>query len=65
MKIWAIRQEPKREFQADVHCYLCGHTVKATAVVDRRRATVKAGEKCSHCGSSLGAAIVLSLERAA
>ena len=65
MTTWAMKPETKREMAADVHCYLCGHTVKAMAVVESRRATVKAGEKCARCGSSMGAAIVLRLDRAA
>ena len=65
MKTWVMKPETIREMPADVHCFLCGHTVKATAVLERRRASVKAGEKCARCGSSLGAAIVLRLEQAA
>ena len=65
MKTWVMKPEAKQERMADVHCYLCGHTVKAKAILEPRRASVKAGEKCARCGSSLGAAIVLRLEQAA
>ncbi len=65
MNTLTMKPQPVREALADVHCYLCGHTVKASVLLDRKRATVKAGEKCGRCGSELGAAIILRLAQAA
>lgn len=54
-----------QERAADVHCLICSHRVAAQVLVDRRGARVKAGEKCSRCGSSLESGCVLALKPAA
>lgn len=48
-----------------VHCPMCTHTVSATVEADRRSARVKAGQKCPRCHSTLDAAFVVRVERAA
>lgn len=54
---------PMQERMADVYCLICSHRVPARAVVDRLRgARVKAGEKCTRCGSSLESGCVLELK---
>jgi len=53
------------ETKASVYCYLCTHTVEAEVLYDRKAAMVKPGQKCPRCRSSLDAAYVLRLDRAA
>jgi hypothetical protein len=59
------KPETRRDAAARVHCYICTHTVPAAVLVDRRSAIVKPGQKCARCGSSLDAAAVVEIDRAA
>jgi uncharacterized protein (UPF0212 family) len=53
------------EYSASVHCPMCTHTVHATVSAHGRSVRVKPGQKCPRCSSSLDAAYVLRLDRAA
>jgi uncharacterized protein (UPF0212 family) len=53
------------EYSASVHCPICTHTVHATVLAQGRSVRVKPGQKCPRCSSSLDAAYVLRLDRAA
>lgn len=59
------KPETRPQVHAQVHCFLCSHNVPATVLVDRRSTTVKSGQKCPRCGSSLDAAFIMRIERAA
>ena len=49
-----------------VYCPICTHTVEVEILTNGRSARVRDGEKCPHCGSSIGSAWVLNrLDRAA
>jgi hypothetical protein len=48
-----------------VYCPICTHTVDADVIVDRKKAKVVAGQKCSRCQASLDAGVVLQLAEAA
>ncbi|MBX5494040.1 MAG: hypothetical protein IRZ15_01770 [Bryobacteraceae bacterium] len=63
----AIVTKPQNKFESKgyVHCPICTHTVEAQVVVAGRTARVKPGQKCPRCSSTLDAAYVLRLERAA
>jgi len=53
------------EYSASVHCPMCTHTVHATVSAQGKAVRVKPGQKCPRCSSSLDAAYVLRLDRAA
>lgn len=59
------RVPPQVEYSASVHCPICTHTVHATVLAQGRSTRVKPGQKCPRCASSLDAAYVLRLDRAA
>jgi len=48
-----------------VHCPSCTHTVPAKVSILAKRMSVLAGQRCERCHSSLDAAAVLYLARAA
>jgi uncharacterized protein (UPF0212 family) len=48
-----------------VHCPMCTHTVDAEVVQFGRRTYVQPGQKCPRCASSLDAAYILRMDRAA
>ena len=48
-----------------VHCPMCTHTVEAEVIQQGRRLLVKPGQKCPRCSSTLDAAYVLEMARAA
>jgi uncharacterized protein (UPF0212 family) len=48
-----------------VHCPICTHTVDADVVHAGRRIYVKPGQKCPRCNSTLDAAYIIGLGRAA
>ena len=56
---------PQVEYSASVHCPICTHTVHGTVVAHGRSVKVKPGQKCPRCASTLDAAYVLRLDRAA
>lgn len=56
---------PKVESKGFVHCPICTHTVEAQVVSTGRHWIAKPGQKCPRCSSTLDAAYVLRMERAA
>ena len=54
-----------REIPGSVHCPLCTHNVPAQVLVSRKSVFSKAGQKCPRCNSSLDAAYVMDIDRAA
>ena len=65
-----VTMEPKpnaasREANAAVYCPMCTHTVEAKIIFSQRNARVVPGQKCSRCASSLDAAYVVRVDRAA
>jgi hypothetical protein len=48
-----------------VYCPICTHTVDAMVTLTIRDARVQAGQRCSRCQSSLDAAYVIRVDRAA
>jgi transposase-like protein len=48
-----------------VYCPMCTHTVDAMVTLTLRDARVQAGQRCSRCQSSLDAAYVVRVDRAA
>ena len=61
----APKTMPGIESKGYVHCPICTHTVEAQVVSTRRHVMVKPGQKCPRCSSTLDAAYVLRLDRAA
>ncbi len=59
------KPQTKTEGRGFVHCPICTHTVEAQVVVTGRNVFAKPGQKCARCSSTLDAAYVLQLERAA
>lgn len=57
-----VRQDKRTDI---VYCPMCTHTVEADVVLKGKRIVVDAGQKCSHCHSSLDAGYVMRRERAA
>ena len=53
------------ELKGDVYCPLCTHTVQALVTYVGKHAKVTAGQKCSHCGSSIDAGFVFRSDKAA
>lgn len=65
-----VTMEPKatagsKEANAAVYCPMCTHTVGAKVVFNARISRVVPGQKCSRCASSLDAAYVVRIDRAA
>lgn len=65
-----VTMEPKahpasKEAKGAVHCPMCTHTVEAMIVFNPRNARVAPGQKCPRCASSLDAAYVMRVDRAA
>ena len=56
---------PVKHAKGSVYCPLCTHTVDATITYGPRSARVTPGPKCGRCSSSLDAAYVLRIDRAA
>jgi hypothetical protein len=56
---------PKMESKGYVHCPICTHTVEAQVVSNGRHVIAKPGQKCPRCSSTLDAAYVLGMDRAA
>lgn len=50
---------------ARVLCAICTHTVDAEVVLHRRGSYSRPGQRCPRCASSLDAAVVLHVPRAA
>ena len=48
-----------------VYCPICTRTVEAEILATKKRPFVRPGQRCAHCGSSLDAAFVLQIDRAA
>ncbi|MDX2150627.1 MAG: hypothetical protein SFV54_07825 [Bryobacteraceae bacterium] len=66
MQVIARKQtQPKSESKGFVHCPICTHTVEGQVVMAGKHVYVKPGQKCPRCASTLDAAYVLRLERAA
>jgi uncharacterized protein (UPF0212 family) len=61
----APKQTPKVESKGYVHCPICTHTVEAQVVSGGRYPIVRPGQKCPRCNSTLDAAYVLYMDRAA
>ena len=60
------RPLPTRIEKGAVYCPICTHTVEVEILTNGRSARVRDGQKCPHCGSSIGSAHVLyRLDRAA
>ncbi len=51
--------------RGSVYCLICTHTVEADMISSGRRLTVRRGQKCPRCSSSLDAAYVVMQNRAA
>lgn len=60
-----ITEKKQTEAQGSVYCPLCTHTVQANITYSRRSAHVTPGQKCPRCASSLDAAYVFHVNRAA
>ncbi len=65
-----VTMEPKstagpKEGNAAVYCPMCTHTVGAKVIFNGRTSRVVPGQKCSRCASSLDAAYVVRVDRAA
>jgi hypothetical protein len=56
---------PAKEAKGAVYCPMCTHTVDAMITFNPRNARVTAGQKCPRCSSSLDAAYVIRIDRAA
>ena len=63
--VTTIPIQAARELKGSVHCPLCTHTVPAQVLYTARGPRVIPGQKCPRCSSSLDAAFVLRVERAA
>lgn len=48
-----------------VHCPICTHSVAADLAQQGRRMFIKPGQKCPRCSSTLDAAYILGIDRAA
>ncbi|HYZ83403.1 MAG TPA: hypothetical protein VE621_03335 [Bryobacteraceae bacterium] len=53
------------EEKGRVYCPMCTHTVDAMVTLFPRAAKVTAGQRCPRCQSSLDAAYVIRMDRAA
>lgn len=51
--------------RGSVYCLICTHTVEADMIPSGRRLSVRRGQKCPRCSSSLDAAYVVMQGRAA
>ena len=49
----------------NVHCPICTHTVSADIDATGKKVRVVPGQKCARCGSTLDAAYVLEVLKAA
>jgi len=56
---------PIPEAKGAVYCPMCTHTVEAMIRFSPRAPRVIAGQKCPRCSSSLDAAYVIRIDRAA
>ena len=54
-----------REISGSVHCPLCTHNVPAQVLISPKAVFSKPGQKCPRCNSSLDAAFVMNIDRAA
>lgn len=63
--VTAMPAKPAKELHGSVHCPSCTHTVAAQVLHSARGSKVIAGQKCPRCSSSLDAAYVLYVDRAA
>jgi uncharacterized protein (UPF0212 family) len=63
--VTAFPVKAARELKGSVHCPLCTHTVPAQVLSSAKGSRVLPGQKCPRCSSSLDAAFVLRIERAA
>ena len=54
-----------KEAKGAVYCPMCTHTVDAMISFTPRSPRVSPGQKCARCSSSLDAAYVLRIDRAA
>ena len=57
--------EMEKVTRGQVHCPICTHTVAADIDIIRKRPRVVPGQKCPRCASTLDAAFVLEVLRAA
>jgi len=55
----------RRELRGWAYCPICTHVVETQVVVSGKRSTVKAGQRCPRCASSLEPASVLRYDQAA
>ena len=64
-----VTMEPKAapapEAKGAVYCPMCTHTVEAMIRFSPRASRVIPGQKCPRCASSLDAAYVMRIDRAA
>ncbi len=51
--------------KSPVYCLICTHTVEADVIPVGRKVSVRRGQKCPRCSSSLDAAYVVVQPRAA
>jgi DNA-directed RNA polymerase subunit RPC12/RpoP len=51
--------------RGSVYCLICTHTVEADMISSGRRLSVRRGQKCPRCSSSLDAACIVMQNRAA
>lgn len=56
---------PGKEAKGAAYCPICTHTVDAMITFNPKSAIVTPGQKCARCSSSLDAAYVLRIDRAA
>lgn len=56
---------PARQAKGAVYCPMCTHTVEAMIIFHPRSTHVTPGQKCARCASSLDAAYVFRIDRAA
>jgi hypothetical protein len=59
------KSAPVKEAKGAVYCPMCTHTVEAMISFTPRSPRVSPGQKCARCSSSLDAAYVLRIDRAA
>jgi DNA-directed RNA polymerase subunit RPC12/RpoP len=55
----------KGGLRGPVYCLICTHTVEADVIPSGRRLSVRRGQKCPRCSSSLDAAYVVVQDPAA